>query len=57
MTGKNVRHILDETGKDDIFKVRVSDIKRNFKYFELQEQYKWTVNMIIELTEVEQGNL
>ena len=57
VTGKNIRHILDEIGKDDIFKVRVSDIKRKFKYVVLQEQDKWKVNMVKELTEVKQGNL
>ena len=30
-TGRNIRHVLDETGKDDIFEIKIDDIKIDFQ--------------------------
>ena len=56
VTGKNVRQILAETGENDIFKVKVSDLKKEFKFFSIEDDDKWKVAMIEELVNVEQGS-
>ena len=56
VTGKNVRKILAETGENDIFKVKVSDLKKEFKFFSIEDDDKWKVAMIEELVNVKQGS-
>ena len=56
VTGKNVRKILAETGENDIFKVKVSDLKKEFKFFSIEDDDKWKVDMIEELVNVKQGS-
>ena len=55
VTGRNIRKILDETGHTDVFKVKVNDLKKSLKFCEIQEEDKWKVNLIKELTNVNQG--
>ena len=55
VTGRNIRKILNETGHTDIFKVKVNDLKKTLKFCEIQEEDKWKVNLIKELTNVNQG--
>ena len=43
VTGGNIRKILAETRKDDIFKVKVSELKRDFKFCAIGEEDKWKV--------------
>ena len=57
VTGRNIRQILAETGLGDIFKVKVSDLKKTFKFVGIQNEDKWKVTMIKELTEVKQGSV
>jgi hypothetical protein len=40
VTGKNIRKILTETGHDDIFKVTVSEIKKNYNFCAIEEENK-----------------
>ena len=56
VTGQNIRHILTETGSEDIIKLKTSDIKRNFKFCEIKNEDKWKVDLIKELTNVKQGS-
>ena len=56
VTGKNVRKILAETGENDIFKVKVSDLKKEFKFCSIEDDDKWKVAMIEELVNVKQGS-
>ena len=57
VTGGNIRKILAETRKDDIFKVKVSELKRDFKFCAIGEGDKWKVEVIKELTNVKQGSV
>ena len=56
VTGQNIRHILTETGSEDILKLKASDIKRKFKFCEIKNEDKWKVDIIKELTNVKQGS-
>ena len=56
VTGQNTRHILTETGSEDILKLKTSDIKRKFKFCEMKDEDKWKVDLIKELTDVKQGS-
>ena len=55
VTGQNIRHILTETGSEDILKLKASDIKRKFKICEFENEDKWKVDVINEWTNVKQG--
>ena len=55
VTGRNIRKILDETGHTDIVKVKVNDIEKSLKLFEIQEEHNWKVNIIKKLTNVNLG--
>ena len=57
VTGKNIRKILTETGHDDIFKVKVSELKKKYKFCAILEENKWKVDVIKELTDVKQGSV
>ena len=57
VTGKNIRHILNETGQTDIFKVKVSEMKKSVKFCEVQGEDKWKPDMIKELTNVKKGSM
>ena len=41
VTGKDIRKILTETGHDDIFKVKVRETKKNYKFCAIDEENKW----------------
>ena len=57
VTGKNNRKILTETGHDDIFKVKVREMKKNYNFCAIDEENKWKVEVIKELTDVKQGSV
>ena len=57
VTGKNIREILNATGQTDIFKVNISEMKKSFKFCEIQEEDKWKTTLIKELTNVKQGSI
>ena len=48
-------HIWEETGQEDIFQVNVKYLKRIFKFCPIQNEDKWKVIIIQELTDVKQG--
>ena len=57
VTGKNIRKILTETGHYDIFKVKVTELKKKYKFCAILEENKWKVDVIKELTDVKQGSV
>ena len=48
---------MTETGHDDIFKLKVSEIKKNYNFCVIEEENKWKVEIIKELTDVKQGSV
>ena len=48
---------MAETGHTDIFKVKVNEVKKSFKFCAIDEQHKWKVNLIRELVDVKQGSV
>ena len=56
VTGKNIRMILAQTGQEDIFKVKTSDLKKEFKLCAMEDENKWKVEVIKELVNVKQGS-
>ena len=57
VTGKNIRHMKHETGHTDIFKVKVNDLQRSFRFSNIRKDDQWKVNLIKELTDVKQGSI
>ena len=57
VTGKNIREILNATGQTDIFKVNIGEMKKSYKFCEIQEEDKWKTTVIKELTNVKQGSI
>ena len=57
VTGRNIRKILDETGQEDILEIKVTELKKTFKFWRTEEENKWKVEMIKELVNVKQGTL
>ena len=55
VTGRNIRHVLDITGNDDIFKIKIDDVKKNHKFCELQEDDKWKVGFVKEIVNIGQN--
>ena len=56
VTGKNIRMILAHTGQEDIFKVKKSYLKKDFKFCAIEDENKWKVEVIKELVNVKQGS-
>ena len=46
VTGRNVRHVLDETGNSDIFSIKIDDVKKCHKFFETPEDDKWKIDFV-----------
>ena len=57
VTGKNIREILNATGQTDIFKVNIGEMKKSYKFCEIQKEDKWKTKLIEELTNVKQGSI
>ena len=56
ITGRNIREILNCTNEVNIFKLKLSKLRKH-KFCELPEHEKWRINMIKELTNVKLKNL
>ena len=57
LTGCNIRHVLNETGNQDLFKIKVGQLKKEFKFQELPEEELRRVNMIKEIVDLKQNVL
>ena len=57
ITGKNIDIILRETEYNDIMDVNPNHLKQKLVFKELENENKWKVGIIKELTEVKQNNL
>ena len=57
VTGRNIRRILDETGQEDIVKIKVTELKKSFQFCRMEDANKWKVEMIKELVNVKQGTM
>jgi hypothetical protein len=56
VTGKCIRQILNGTGQTDIIQVNIGEMKKSYKFCDLQEKDKWVTTLIEELTKVKQGS-
>ena len=56
ITGRNIKEILNLTNKNNIFDVKISDIKK-CKFREMPENEKWRTNILKELTNIRMKNL
>ena len=57
ITGQNVRYILEKCDERDIMKINPGQFKKNFKFSELPEDDLWKVNIIKEITNINQNVL
>ena len=57
VTGRNIRHILTDLGKDDIFKVSKSFIKKKLKFSPIHPDDQWKLQFVREITNVKQNVL
>ena len=57
MTGRNIRFILDQTGYDEIFAIKVNEAKKMLTFCDVPENEKWKIDFIKEIVEVKQNNL
>ena len=55
VTGKNIRYILDETKKDNIFdKNIIGQIKKNHKFSQVKKEDEWKIRFIKDLVDMKQ---
>ena len=53
VTGHNIRYILSETKKENIFdKNIINEIKKNYKFCQVNEEDKWKIGFIKDLVEM-----
>ena len=57
ITGSNIRYVLEETGYDDIFEIRVGEVKKNFKFCDTEEMDKWKVDFAREIVDIKHNAL
>ena len=57
ITGQNVRYILEKCDERDIMKINPGQFKKNFKFNELPEDELWKVDIIKEITNINQNIL
>ena len=57
VTGQNVRHILDQAGETDIFKIKPKQFKHKFKFEELPAEENWKVQLIKDIVDVKHNTL
>ena len=55
ITGRNIRYVLDETGYDDIFEIKVDDVKKGYRFCETQENDLWKIDFVKEIVNVKQN--
>ena len=56
ITGRNIKEILNRTNKNDIFSVKLAELKKQ-KFFELTQNQKWRSSLIKELTNIKMKTL
>ena len=57
VTGRNINYILRETGNDDIFKIRVGQMKKNYSFCDLPATEQWKIDFVKEVVNVKQNIL
>ena len=57
VTGRNVKYVMDETGYDDIFAMKVEKIKESFQFCEIEENNRWKIDFVKEIVDVKQNVL
>lgn len=57
VTGRNVRYVMDETGYDDIFSIKIDKIKDSLKFCEVEETNRWKIDFVKEIVDVKQNVL
>ena len=57
VTGRNVKYVMDETGYDDIFAMKVEKIKESFQFCEMEENNRWKIDFVKEIVDVKQNVL
>ena len=57
MTGRNIAYILRETDCDDLFKLKINQVKKTLKFCELKEEDKWKIDFVKEIVAVKQNEL
>ena len=57
MTGRNISFILNQTGYDNIFAIKVNEAKKMFKFCDVPEKESWKNDFIREIVELKQTNL
>ena len=50
--GQNIRHILEQSGESNIFRINHKEFKHKFKFANLPAEETWKVNIIKELTDL-----
>ena len=55
VTGRNVKYVMDETGYDDIFAMKVDKIKESFQFCDIEENDRWKIDFVKEIVDVKQN--
>ena len=56
ITGRNIKEVLNRTNENDIFNVKLAELKKE-KFFDLPQNEKWRPNLIKELTNIKMKSL
>ena len=56
VTGRNIRYILDETDSEKILEIKTSELKRKYKFCQIDNDNLWKVKLIKDLTDLKQGS-
>ena len=57
ITGRNICYILRETNNDDIFKIRVGQMKTNYRFCDLAKTDEWKIEFVREIVNMKQNIL
>ena len=57
VTGRNIRHVLNETNSENILKIKKSELKTKFKFYRIDDDNLWKVKLVKELTDLKQGSV
>ena len=57
VTGRNVNFIENEIGSSSILKMKPREIKRRYKFCEIQGEDDWKINFVKEITNIKQNVL
>ena len=55
VTGRNIRNVLTETGFDDIFDIKINEIKRNYRFCDTDKTDEWKIDFVKELVNLKQN--